>query len=273
MKTSMIIAVSAATALFWSAGARGGERAGTVEPDESYQSVLKSIAQAGDRSEFERLVERLTSMGDRDQLVGQLLWYSALDAKSPAARAVVGKVLARIDRPKTPVVRALLRRLDDPDVAVRTNVRELLRGYEDQSATRPPDFSVYREVIEEDVRARREPQASLVRHMYETDAGTALLTMVRANGLRRPAEIQPILWAEHVVSDLMWRRQFGFAAPRQVDAAAMRELEAMSRSRWWWVRLYVAEIVRSNPELGGDVVVQRLAGDGNGLVRRAATRP
>jgi len=247
-------------------------RAAAIEPDETYQTLFASMARAVDRPEFERLVGRLTNMGDRDQLVGQLLWYSAVDAKSPAARVVVGKVLARIDRPKTSVVRALVRRLDDPNVVVQAHARELLRGYEDRSATRPPDFSTYREIIEADVRARREPQASLVRHMYESDAGAALLTMVRAYGLRRPAEIRPILWAEHVVSELMWRRRYGFAGPREVDAAAVRELEAISRSRWWWARLYVAEIVGSNPELGTAGMNERLAADGNRMVQGAATR-
>lgn len=272
MSLRLNVAVCVIATLIQAGRALGADRAAAIAPDESYQSVLTSMAKASDRSDVDSLAERLVAMGDRDRLVEQVVWFAAAGATSPETRGVAGRVLARIDRPKEPVVRTLARLLDDPNAAVQAVSREMLQGYEDQSATRPPDFSVYRAVIEDDVRAKREPQASLVRHMYESDAGAALLTMVRAYQLRKPEEIKPILWGEHVVSDLMWRRRYGFVEPRAVDSAAVRELAGMAKHRQWWVRLYVAEIVRANPELGGAEVLQRFAGDGNALVRQAASR-
>jgi hypothetical protein len=62
----------------------------------------------------------------------------------------------------------------------------------------------------------------------------------------------------------------GFVSRDAVDAAAPEQIEKMSRHPAWWARLYAAEVLRRHRELGTDAMVQRLAGDGNRLVREAA---
>lgn len=243
-----------------------------ISPDAGVQAAIMRIEKAAGRDDARRQIDELAAAfeGDPAGLIGQMLWHSARHAGEPRSRAVVGQILRRLAAPKRVVVTSLVTHLDDRDAAIRGDAREMLKGYENRSATRPPDFSTYGAIIEEDVRAGREPRASLVQLMFESDAGAALTTMARGYQLRDPAEIKPILWAEHVVADLMWRRRFGFVGPRAVEPAATREIEAMSRHPRWWARLYAAEIVRANPELGTAGVVDRLAGDGNGLVRSVA---
>ncbi len=242
-----------------------------LSPDGVIQAAIGRVERAANADDARRQMDELVALGEREpaELVGQLVWYSAQHQGDRRARAIVGRAFSRLGAPKDVVVTALVTHLDDRDAAVRGDVRELLKGYEDRSATRPPDFSTYRAIIEDDVRHGREPRASLVELMYQSDAGTALLTMVRAYQLREPGEIKPILWAEHVVSDLLWKRRYGFAGANAVDAAALQQVELMSRHPRWWARLYAAEVVRTHPELGAAGMVDRLAGDGNGLVRAA----
>lgn len=245
-----------------------------IAPDASIQSSLANLASAPDRSAFNRQVDQLIERQSDDgrPLIPQLVWYAARHQQETRTKAFVGRVLASIATPKNVIVEALAPHLDNNDVAIRGIVRELLMNYEDRSATRPPDFSAYRALIEADVRAGREPQSSLLQFMYASDPGTALQTMVRAAQLRAPEEIKPILWSEHVVSELFWKRRYGFVERSAVDAAVVREIETLSRHARWWVRLYAAEIVKAHPELGESSVVKRLKEDADIRIREVFER-
>lgn len=240
-----------------------------ITPDNASQASLENLINAPDKATFNRQLDQLIERQSDDgrPLIPQLVWYAAQHREESRTKAFVGRVLARIATPKSVIVETLVPHLDNKEVAIRGIVKELLAGYEDRSATRPPDFSAYRALIETDVQAGREPQSSLVQFMYASDPGTALQTMVRAAQLRSPEEIKPILWSEHVVSELFWKRRYGFVERSAVDAAAVREIETLSRHARWWVRLYAAEIVKAHPELGGASVVKRLKEDADQRVR------
>jgi len=243
-----------------------------TQPDAAYQAALADVAAAPDRAGMDAAVSRVVSMneGNLARLVPQLVWHAAKRPPSASAPSVVGHVFKRLADVKHGVVAALAPLLDDADTAIREVTRDLLRGYEDRSALRPPDFSAYHAILEADVRGGRPLQASLIAHMYASDSGAALLTVMRATQLRKPEEIKPILWAEHVVADLMWRRQFGFAEKNAVDPAAVRELDKLSQHKAWWARLYAAEIIRVHPELGSQAMHDRLKKDVNVVVQQAA---
>ena len=53
-------------------------------------------------------------------------------------------------------------------------------------------------------------------------------------------------------------------------AEARREVDTLSRDASWWIRLYVAHLVRSHPNLGSAEVVERLRADEQPRVREAA---
>ena len=58
------------------------------------------------------------------------------------------------------------------------------------------------------------------------------------------------------------------ASPQEADSA-LREIDELSRDEIWWIRLYIAQLIRSHPDLGSDVA-KRLRTDPDPRVVRAA---
>ncbi|MCH8150211.1 MAG: hypothetical protein IH987_19905 [Planctomycetes bacterium] len=239
-----------------------------IEPDPVLQARFLEIAGALDKSAMTARVEELRAFvdGDLDRWIPQLLYYLAYSQGTTAAPAA-GFLLQRLSGPKDVMVAVVARHLGDPDAAIRHAVRDLLHHYEDRSAGRTPDFSAYRALIESEVRAGRSASISLVRFMYESDPSAALLTLIRGYQLRQPTDLRSILWAEHIVDEMLWKRTHGFIGPREVEPPALRELETLSRDKRWWVRAYVAQILHQHSELRRQAVVERLARDHHPLVR------
>lgn len=242
-----------------------------IVTDAPLQAAIQSFAEAANRAEADERLGRLRTLYGRDygRLIDQLLLFDATSGNTENARSCVGLIIEDARIPKEAAVTALVIHLDSANPSIQRMVRSLLHGYEDGSASRPPDFSTYRTIIETAVRAGKEPPESLVKFMYETDPGTALLTMMRGYQLRDPKEMKPILWAEHVIADMFWKRQFGFLAPQEVPAAAVNELDALSRHERWWVRLYVAELLHCYSELRRPEMLDRLREDRHAVVREA----
>ncbi|MEX2172066.1 MAG: hypothetical protein WD851_22285, partial [Pirellulales bacterium] len=81
-----------------------------------------------------------------------------------------------------------------------------------------------------------------------------------------------VLLAEHTVSNAIWLKEHRFGEEFQKALPeATSELAKLAKHDEWWVRLYVAEIMRQHRELRQRAVVQRLASDSNSLVSKAAT--
>ena len=259
---AIVLALFMVPAAAWA----GQNRVREISPDNEVQTALADLATS--KENRAQRWEQLRNLGSdqHSKLTAQLVWFAAHN-KDANARIVVGKALKMLDVPRSEFVEVVVPFLDSSDEAVRGVARELLIEHEDHSPTRPPDFSAYRALLESQIRAAGEPQASLVRHMYESDPGLALLTLMRSFQLRKPAEIKPILWAEHIVADLLWKRRYGFVKATYIDQAAVEQLEKLSRDSRWWVRLYVARIVRLHPELGALELVNRLMADQHALVR------
>lgn len=240
-------------------------------PIAAYQAALAELGTAADKAELEIRIDRLLAMDgpDRRELFAQLFFFATRPDAESKSRAAVGHVVKRLQDSKETVIAAVAPHLDNANEMIQKVAREVLIEMEDRSASRPADFSAYRAVIEADVRAGRPAQASLVRHMYESDPGQAILSMLRAHQLRKPEEIRPILMAEHIIADLFWRRTHGFLERKAVTPEALRELEQLSKNPHWWARLYVAENLRQHPELATNGMTERLASDNNELVRGA----
>ena len=88
---------------------------------------------------------------------------------------------------------------------------------------------------------------------------------------RKKKEQNEILAAEHIVSNSIWVKdhkiyeRFPNAIP---DATA--ELAKLAKHKDWWVRLYVAWIMRQHRVLREPAIVQQLTTDSNELVSKAA---
>ncbi len=246
----------------------------TTTPITAYQSALDAMMQSADRDELNRRIADLIKVdpSDRTVLMEQLLLFVVRSDEAERRRQVAGHVLKALRDEKEAVVRVLARQLDHQDDAIRAAAGKMLAVFEDRSAVRPPDFSAYRAIIEDDVRAERPVQVSLVEHMFEADAGAALKMLVRAYQFREPDEIREILWIEHVVAELLWKRDNGFVKHDAADAAVQSEIDKASRHDRWWVRLYAAKIVAAHPEFARDGVIKRLSDDAHPSVSATAKR-
>ncbi len=111
--------------------------------------------------------------------------------------------------------------------------------------------------------------------MYARHPGKALLAMQQVYVQADRRRTRELLWAEHVVADVVWKHQNGFLEKTKVEPEAATQLEKLSQDQTWWVRLYVAEILRQHPAFRTPALVDRLKDDPHELVRNAMrfTRP
>lgn len=240
----------------------------TIQPDPAFQAAIASVMNATTETQRDDALHRLAELDDdaHQQLVQQLLCYSRQADNTKDAMAS-GVVLQRLGIADRAIVLALTPLLETKDPDLLRKVRNILGGFEDRAAGRRLDFSVYREILADRLRGGEPLPDGLVRYLYDSDPGEALLTLMRAHQLRQPEELKAILWAEHVVSDVLWKQQYGFLKPDQVEPAAIGELAKLSGHREWWVRLYVAEIVRQHPAFRQPELMDRLKHDEHALVR------
>ena len=245
------------------------------EPDQGIQALIAEFAHADNTQIRGTTLDavKAAAAASPEPFVRQATYFASR-AESSRDTMAVGVLMHELDLPATTMARALAPMLDSDDDRLTKSVRNTLASIEDQSAGRAPDFSIYRDLIEADIRNGQQPPDGLIEHMYRVHPGQALLALMRAHQLRRPDEIKPILWAEHTVSDTLWKQRYGFLKPEEVDPAATQELHHLADHNAWWARLYVAETMRQNPAFQQEDLLDRLANDGNGLVRHAiaATR-
>ena len=80
-------------------------------------------------------------------------------------------------------------------------------------------------------------------------------------------EQKQFLLAEREISNTLWKHDHQLLEPTKVDPTAASELKKLADSKWWWARLYVAEIMKHHPGFRNEDVIEKLKKDENGLVR------
>jgi hypothetical protein len=242
-----------------------------VAPDAAIQGAIAAYAEATSEADRRAALERIAALDDatHERLVRQVMHFSS-HANDTRRAMAAGVIVRRLGISDDAIVRALAPLLNTTDRELGKSIRSVLGGIEGRSAGRRPDFSCYRELIAEPLRRGAAPPTGLVRYMYDADAGEALLLLMRAHELRRPEEIKPILWAEHVVADVLWKQRYGFLAPDAIEPAAAEELAGLACHGEWWARLYAAEIMRQYPAFRQTEVIGGLRSDAHPLVRQAA---
>jgi hypothetical protein len=247
-----------------------GDDQAALRPDPAVQAAIANAMTARTLEERSDALGQLRAADDasHQRLIRQLVYYSSHADNTKDAMAA-GAIIRRLDIPDSVVIKALVPLLGTTDADLRQSVRNILGGFEGRGAGRRPDFSAYRAAIADRVREGKEPAEELIRYMYESDPGEALLTLMRAYQLRRPAELKELLWAEHVVSDVLWKQRNGFLKRDEIEPAAAQELASLAGHEAWWVRLYVAEIMHQHPAFRQPGLVETLQGDAHHLVREA----
>ncbi len=243
-----------------------------IDVNLTVQRAIENIDKATTPQEFDEklagLLER--ARNDRTLVLEQLLHYAAREDATAEDRMLTAKVIKEMEIGGDLVVATFAPHLDNKDERVRALAREWLVHFEDRSPARKPYFGHYLPPIKAELAKGEAPQFSLVEHMYQSDAGLAVLTMMRAYDLREPAAMKPILWTEHIVADLIWQRRFGFVERGYVDPEVKKELGNLARSSHWWARLYVAHVIIENPDFADAEWANALTRDTHELVRAAA---
>lgn len=193
-------------------------------------------------------------------------------SESERDRAGGRAALAALKLSPRATIEAMIPILYDADAAVGRLARSVAREFEDRSASRAPDFTPYRAIIEDALRANADISENLVRLMFESDPGTALLTLMRANQMREPAELRIILWAERAVDENLWRWRHGFMPSSEAMPEAVEQLQLLSKHDAWWARYFVVETMRQSTALRDDATLEALKADADALVRAAAIR-
>ncbi len=225
------------------AAIRGVLEANSVELRRSALEALR--AQAGAR--HERLVPQLF-----------LLLQQATDTREGMA---FGVLAATLPIPPRDVIAALVPLLESEDRGLRAALGNVLAEYEDRSAERGASFTVYREFLGQGA------SHGLVRHLFETDPGAALLELAQLE-VHDPAELRALLWAEHEVADSLWKLERGFVSVAEPEA--LTELAGLARHPRWWARLYALAVAERAPALRAGLPLAELREDEHAWVRAAA---
>lgn len=241
-----------------------------LEPDPVLAAAIEDALSPATEEALEHSLERLRELARPDPraLVCQLFLYSESATTTKGAMAF-GVLAEQLRIPDLAIVRALVPLLETRDAARRRALGGVLAEFEHASVDRPPSFAIYRPFLEEPMRAGAAPPPGLVRHLYETDAGSALLLLARLDRLERH-ELAEILWAEHVIADVLWKHAHGFLPPDRVEPAAAGELARLAAHGRWWARLYALRVMGETPAFRDPAAIRRLADDAHPLVREAA---
>ncbi len=241
--------------------------------NEQMQRIFTELVNANDQVERERIWNQLQQFdrSDRQGLIQQLALFAG-DAKGVKASMIPGAVIGQFKMTEGEVIHALIPLLETENERLVKQTKGMLAEFEDQTASRPPDFSIYREIITAELREGREAPTGLVKHMYDVSPGTALLTMMRASQMRDPEKLREILWAEHVVSESDWKRTHGFIARDAVETQVEQQLRQMANHQYWWARFYVVATMKSEPLLKSPELLDMLSSDSNTVVASEALR-
>ncbi len=244
-----------------------------VAADSKMQSLFGEFALADDAATREGLWDQLRQLDrtNRAALIQQLTLFAS-EAQSTRSSMVAGVVIKELKMTGEDVVAALVPMMTTDESTLQKQIKGTLAEFEDQSASRPPDFSMYRALIATEIREGREAPVALVLHMFDVDPGAALIAMTRATQMREPSKIREILWAEHTVSDSIWKQTHGFIDRDTVEPQVSVQLERLANHSEWWARLYVPAAMKRYPVLKSVDLLENLQGDPNETVATAAER-
>jgi len=246
-----------------------------IKPCPEIQEAIQRLLDTSDKEEFSAQLEgfRKRHGPHYQQLIPQLFYYSMGDKGQERRHDIkeamaFGMIAQQLEFSNGNIFNALIPYLNTDDESLRRAIENVFGGFENTSSGRPPDFSLYYSRIWRDFRKGMDPPDGLIRYMYERNPGTALLTMNLAARLDRN-ESRQITWAEHVISDVIWKHTHKFLKPHVVEPVAAEQLAKLSRSKNWWARLYVAEIMCQHEGFRQPEIIQRLKKDDHPLVRKA----
>lgn len=216
-----------------------------------------------------RLFDRMKEVGwDESRLVTEVINYAShIQGQDQAAK--YARLLNTLNVPRPAVVQAAAGRLNSGEPAQVQASRILLRWAAPPDPLSRADFSYFRAYLE----SHPAPPHELVLWMYDRDPAAAMMEMRAVYGSRSAeGDSKEVLLGEHVISEILWRKQSKLLGMDELDDQLKGQLERLSEVRAWWVRLYVAEILLKYPRLRTPAVVERLMKDQDPMVKSVIGR-
>jgi hypothetical protein len=251
-----------------------------VEPDPKLQDLIRrTVSRPGrplaeQEDAFYAGLRAMRTMPP-EKLAPQLVYFAAKEEGKlgeAAGWAVIELLRLRFAQGPYDFFLALVPLLDSDD----EKIRELAAAYFDYACLAhlnlspgmgPGGGAYYRDLAPALRGKEAAPPRGLVRHLY-TYPDVGLRTMVEHYLPEGAPDRKPVLWGQHVIADTLWRQQHGFLENGRVDPAAAEQADKLSRHDRWWVRLYVAAVLRDRPAFRTKALVDRLQRDSNEMVKQ-----
>jgi hypothetical protein len=142
----------------------------------------------------------------------------------------------------------------------------LVFAYASRRATVVPKLQELRKKLEDTPQQREKTDAEILPQREKKRQNEMLRQ-------REKEQLSEILLAEHIVSNAIWLKENDFAEQySKAMPEATAELVKLAKHKQWWVRLYVAEMMRRHAGLREPSVLKQLASDNNQLVAKAANK-
>jgi hypothetical protein len=223
-----------------------------------------------------RELENLQKFSSRDTIkyIHQAIIYATGDPgkKDPTAHGMAFFSFVKaadLDRSDLDMILAMIPLLQTKDPKVAQLIDSIQGRVE--SHTERPDFSSYGNLLSAYFTQKSEPPRQLMLYMLHKSPGQGMVTIARemAPSPSKPELYRKILWAEHLVSDYLWKKENQFLNADGTDQnQALKELKPLCDLPYWWVHLYAAEILNKHPELRTLDLTSRLKKDDDPAVKK-----
>ncbi len=239
------------------------------------------------------------AFADKHEIVKQVAIFAAGPDEQQPLTALA--VLQLLNLPPNIVIETLAPYLNADNIKLRSFVLDWFQNHDnggsDESPLQPVNYADYADYVRKRLNRNEDIPNGFVEYLFERSPGRALLAFNRADRrgetvdrlqeMRRELEQrgnigklpQPkagvgqsdIFLAEHMISNAIWFKKHHFDHQFQ-DAlpAAKQQLSKLSEQQQWWVRLYVAEIMRRYREFRQTEVLEKLSHDSNAVVSKSA---
>jgi hypothetical protein len=258
----------------------GVEQLLSIAPDAATQSLLDEVAEiylgSGAPEDRYAAIGRLHDLGIKDErrFFDQLFYFRCRHYKSQEREIFVRAVMGLFGTPPGTVAEVVAPYIDTKDPGLWSVVVGFLAIVE-TNQTAPPgrrDWWVSLGYYDNALRTLDEDQRrKLIQYLFEKAPSQAVIRLGLILNNDR-ADYRNIVGAEHEVSESIWYKNFHRRVDENRANAAREELVKLAAHHIWWVRLYVAEIVREHEELRTPELMERLKNDEDDAVREAVVR-
>jgi hypothetical protein len=272
--------------------------------DPVIQAQISAVYNAKSDIEVTQQLQALKELtDDKAELVRQLAIFAvAAPNKKEMHDLITLEFLHRLKLAASIPIRALAPYLGSDNEQLRDFAREWFRGHDTVSTDplEPVNFREYADYIGQQVAGNEDVPAAFAEYIFERSPERALLAFHRGGRARHtvaqlqaisnafearqrgedaavekpePVDDPPkeILLEAHIVEHAIWLKRYKFDEQfRKALPEAKEQLTKLAERKEWWVRLYVAEIMRRHRELRMDDVLQKLRDDSNESVSKAA---